>query len=192
VLEGYGAIFGNVDKGGDIVLPGAFEASLGSGQQIKILWQHDPYQPIGVWDEVKEDEKGLYVKGRILIDVAKGREALALITAGAMDGLSIGYRTVKASRDEQGNKRGRDGKLGVIAQMPTLPTIPSGPVQANAEFNWTGDMIIHSDSDQPQEVGAEVTEQMRAMFQQMFNHQIGNAMRAGGVLDQKYQKKSDY
>lgn len=65
-----------------------------------MLWQHDPAQPIGVWDEVREDAAGLWVKGRILNDVAKGREAAALIEAGAIDGLSIGYRTVRATKND--------------------------------------------------------------------------------------------
>jgi len=103
-IEGYGAVFSTLDTGGDIILPGAFAESLAKNPTVKMLWQHDPHRPIGVWDEVKEDEKGLYVKGRILGDVEKGKEALALISAGAMDGLSIGYRTIKASRDAQGNR----------------------------------------------------------------------------------------
>ncbi len=62
-----------------------------------MLWQHDPREPIGVWDEVREDAHGLFVKGRILSEVARGREAVALIGAGAIDGLSIGYRTIRAA-----------------------------------------------------------------------------------------------
>ena len=61
-----------------------------------MLWQHDPAQPIGIWDEVREDATGLYVKGRLLPDVARAREAQALLAAGAVDGLSIGYRTLRA------------------------------------------------------------------------------------------------
>ncbi len=94
-VEGYGAIFGNVDRGYDIVEAGAFSDSLKSGANIKMLWQHDPWKPIGVWDEVKEDDKGLWVKGHILGDVEQGREATALLKAGAIDGLSIGYRTLE-------------------------------------------------------------------------------------------------
>ncbi len=89
------------DQGGDVV-EGAYAALAESagrqGRRVKMLWQHDPAQPIGVWDEVREDARGLYVKGRLLTDVAKGREAAALIAAGAIDGLSIGYRTVQGHR----------------------------------------------------------------------------------------------
>lgn len=100
-IEGYGAVFGNVDSYGDIIMPGAF-ASVGN-RRVKMLWQHNPDQPIGVWDEVREDVKGLYVKGRILSTVEQGREAIALMEAGAIDGLSIGYRT-KDSEYKDGNR----------------------------------------------------------------------------------------
>lgn len=99
-ISGYGSIFGNVDQGGDIVMPGAFKASCErmrmTGQKLKMLWQHDPSQPIGVWDVVNEDSKGLRVQGRVLSSVTRGKEAIALIKAGAISGLSIGYRTVKS------------------------------------------------------------------------------------------------
>lgn len=106
VIEGYASVFGQRDQGGDLVEKGAYAASLMGlgkrGLRVKMLWQHDPGQPIGVWDEVREDATGLWVKGRILTEVAKGREAAALLDAGAIDGLSIGYRTVKAGRDAKG------------------------------------------------------------------------------------------
>lgn len=110
-IAGYGSIFGNVDQGGDIVMPGAFKASCErmrmTGRKLKMLWQHDPAQPIGVWDVVNEDDRGLRVQGRILSAVARGKEATALIKAGAIDGLSIGYRTVKSDirETERGSYR---------------------------------------------------------------------------------------
>lgn len=96
VIEGYGSVFDNVDNGGDIVAPGAFSASLRSGRRAKMLMQHDPSDVIGVWDSLEEDGKGLRVKGRLLTTVRKGAEAYELVKAGAIDGLSIGYRTVKS------------------------------------------------------------------------------------------------
>lgn len=106
VIEGYASVFGIEDTGGDVVMPGAFASSLSgrAGRGVKMLWQHDPYQPIGVWDEVKEDDKGLWVKGRLISEVEKGREAAALLTAGAIEGLSIGYRT-KRAEDGEGSQR---------------------------------------------------------------------------------------
>lgn len=98
VIEGYASRFNEVDGGGDMVAPGAYAGFINSGRKAKMLWQHDPSQPIGVWDAASEDETGLYVKGRLLTDIEKGREAARLIEAGAVDGLSIGYRTRKSDR----------------------------------------------------------------------------------------------
>jgi HK97 family phage prohead protease len=81
-----------------------------------MLWQHDPAQPIGVWDDIREDQKGLWVCGHILTEVEKGREAAALVAAGAIDGLSIGYRTVAAEKDAKGQRLlARDRALGSVA-----------------------------------------------------------------------------
>lgn len=114
VIEGYASVFGNVDSYGEIVEPGAFVDSLvgakRTGRKIKLLWQHDPHQPIGVWDDLAEDSKGLWVKGRLFKDtVAKAAEAYALLKEGALDGLSIGYRTLKAEP-----KAGKPGVLSLL------------------------------------------------------------------------------
>ena len=106
VIEGYGSVFGNVDSYGEIVMPGAFTGSLVDGKRkgrtVKMLWQHDPHQPIGVWEDLAEDSKGLWVKGRVLKDVSpKAAEAHGLMKAGALDGLSIGYRVTDSEPDEK-------------------------------------------------------------------------------------------
>lgn len=103
-FEGYASVFDVVDLGMDVVAPGAFAKSLAS-RKPKLLWQHDMAQPIGVWDEVREDQRGLYVKGRIAKDVQQGREAMALLKMGAIDGLSIGYRTIEAIPEAGGRVR---------------------------------------------------------------------------------------
>lgn len=100
-IEGYGSIFGNVDSYGEIVMPGAFTQSLvdakRNGQTIKMLWQHDSQKPIGVWDDLAEDAKGLWVKGKLAIGVSPlATEIHGLLKMGALDGLSIGYRTLDA------------------------------------------------------------------------------------------------
>lgn len=95
-IEGYGSVFDVTDNGGDIVAAGAFTRSLQTGRKVKMLAQHSPDHVIGVWDDVSEDGNGLRVKGRILTSVERGREAYELVKAGALDGLSIGYRTVKS------------------------------------------------------------------------------------------------
>lgn len=103
LIEGYGSIFDVVDQGGDIVAPGAFKESIASGRKVRMLFQHDPSAVIGVWNEVAEDARGLRVAGRMLLGVQDGREAYERAKSGAIDGLSIGYRTVK-SLDRNGRR----------------------------------------------------------------------------------------
>lgn len=91
-FTGYGAKFGNIDHGGDIILPGAFAKSLERARgQVKILWQHQMNNPIGVPVDLKEDGEGLYTEGALVMEVQQAREALALAKAGALGGMSIGY-----------------------------------------------------------------------------------------------------
>lgn len=132
VIEGYGAIFGNIDQGNDIVEAGAFADSLKSSAKVKMLWQHNPTNPIGVWDEVKEDDKGLWVKGHILGDVEKGREATALVKAGAIDGLSIGYRTLEfreAKVDDRWVRVIEKAELWEVS-LVTFPMNPEATIDA--------------------------------------------------------------
>ena len=136
VVQGYASLFGKTDQGGDIVQKGAYAASLkrlaARQGRVKMLWQHDPGQPIGVWDEVKEDATGLWVKGRILPQVERGREVAALVQAGAIDGLSIGYRTVKAERDGKGQRLLSELELWEVS-LVTFPMLPEARVAAKAE-----------------------------------------------------------
>lgn len=100
-FSGYAAVFGTKDQGGDIIRKGAFAASLAAipAARVKMLWQHARDEPIGVWTSFTEDDHGLKAEGRLILETARGREAHALMKAGALDGLSIGYRTVRASQD---------------------------------------------------------------------------------------------
>lgn len=102
VIEGYASIFDLQDQGGDVVAPGAFAKTIAirPPAQVRMLWQHDPSEPIGVWENIAEDSRGLFVRGRILADVARGREVLSLLRARAIDGLSIGFRTVRSHLNE--------------------------------------------------------------------------------------------
>jgi HK97 family phage prohead protease len=100
-IEGYASLFGEVDQSRDMVMPGAFTASLRQRgvRRVPMLFQHDPSEPIGVWLELREDSLGLYARGRLIPEVVRARELLALLKAGAADGLSIGFRTVKGRVD---------------------------------------------------------------------------------------------
>jgi len=136
VIEGYASVFGARDQGGDVVETGAYAASLAAltaeGRRVKMLWQHDPAQPIGVWDEVREDGRGLWVKGRVLDSVAKGREAVALMEAGAIDGLSIGYRTKRARKDDGGRRLLTELELWEVS-LVTFPMLPEARVAAKGD-----------------------------------------------------------
>jgi HK97 family phage prohead protease len=111
----------------DVVERGAFRKSLGS-RKVKMLWQHDMSQPIGVWDDIYEDERGLFVRGRLLKEVEKGREAMALLRAGAIDSMSIGYRTMEAIPEGDGRVR----KLMEVdlfeISLVTFPMLPDAKV----------------------------------------------------------------
>ncbi|SIO10795.1 hypothetical protein SAMN05444722_0445 [Rhodovulum sp. ES.010] len=135
-IEGYASLFGAIDHGGDIVQAGAYASCLtrmlAEGRRVKMLWQHDPGEPIGIWDEVREDGKGLYVKGRLLTDVARAREAAALIAAGAIDGLSIGYRTKRAERDASGRRLLSELELWEVS-LVTFPMLADARVGGKAE-----------------------------------------------------------
>ncbi|HEY2069823.1 MAG TPA: HK97 family phage prohead protease [Rhizomicrobium sp.] len=99
-FEGYASLFGVADSSGDVVQPGAFRQSLKlrGPRRVRMLYQHFAHEPIGVWDAIAEDSTGLYVKGRVT-DIERGREVLALVRDGALDGLSIGFRTKRARRE---------------------------------------------------------------------------------------------
>jgi HK97 family phage prohead protease len=104
-FSGYASVYGVKDLGRDIVMPGAFTKSLKTYPpgKVKMLYQHDPSEPVGVWTSFEDDGKGLKASGRIILETVKGREIHALMKAGAIDGLSIGYRTI---RDEMDRKQG--------------------------------------------------------------------------------------
>ncbi|MDE1173857.1 MAG: HK97 family phage prohead protease [Parvibaculaceae bacterium] len=106
-FQGYASLFGKVDLGRDMVMPGAFRSSLEArgARGVKLLYQHDPNEPIGVWLDIKEDMRGLLVEGQLLISLARAREVQALMKAGALDGLSIGFHPTKAKTDEKSGLR---------------------------------------------------------------------------------------
>jgi len=100
-VEGYASLFGEADQARDMVMPGAFTQTLKARgiRRIPMLFQHDPAEPVGVWLELREDFRGLYARGRLIPDVMRARELLSLVRHGAIDGLSIGFRTVQGRVD---------------------------------------------------------------------------------------------
>src|SRR5690606_10133935 len=100
-FAGYASLFGRPDQGGDVVMPGAFAASLnkrGAGA-VRLLFQHDPREAVGVWERIAEDSRGPWVEGRLVGGVPRADALRRLIAEKALDGLSIGFRTVRAVRD---------------------------------------------------------------------------------------------
>ena len=138
VFEGYASKFGDRDQGGDTVMKGAFKNSLSQrkAKGVKMLWQHDPSHPIGVWDEIKEDATGLLVRGRLLTTVQKAKETYELMKAGVIDGLSIGYRTIKSLRDDAtGFRQLKEVDLWEIS-LVTFPMLTSATV-TSVKGDWT-------------------------------------------------------
>jgi HK97 family phage prohead protease len=112
-FAGYASLFNVVDLSGDTVLMGAFHRSLRARgvAGIRMLWNHDPAEPIGVWTAIREDSRGLRVEGRLTTAVARARSLAALIRDGALDGLSIGFHTLRANRPKPAAKSARGRRL---------------------------------------------------------------------------------
>lgn len=107
LFAGYASLFGKRDGSGDIVAKGAFAKSLrtkGAGA-IRMLFQHDPAEPVGSWLEMHENERGLHVTGRLDCNVQRGRELFSLLESRGLDGLSIGFRTVIAAKESGSSSR---------------------------------------------------------------------------------------
>lgn len=132
LFEGYASLFDIVDLGRDAVMRGAFAESLrrrGAGG-VRMLWQHDPGQPIGAWTLMHEDERGLFVRGALNLSVARAREVHALLRQGAIDGLSIGYRAVTARMEPRtGIRRLTRVDLWEVSVV-TFPLLPQARVVA--------------------------------------------------------------
>ena len=131
-FEGYASLFGMVDMGRDQVMPGAFAESLRKRgpSGVKMLWQHRAAEPVGSWQSIVEDGRGLKVAGRLNLAVARAREILALMREGALDGLSIGFKTLLAASDKAtGVRRLQKLDLWEIS-IVTSPMLPQARVSA--------------------------------------------------------------
>jgi HK97 family phage prohead protease len=129
-FSGYASLFGVVDSGGDMVMAGAFARSLvkRGAQGVKMLWQHQAAEPIGLWTSIVEDARGLKVEGRLDLSVARAREALSLMRKGAVDGLSIGFRALRATTEKSsGVRRLQEIDLWEIS-IVTFPMLPQARI----------------------------------------------------------------
>jgi HK97 family phage prohead protease len=145
-FQGYASVFDVVDRDGDILAHGAFAKCLKdqakTGKMPKLLWQHDATQPIGVWHEIREDAYGLFVKGKILLDVKKGREAYTLLKNGALEGLSIGFYPTKS-------KPANDSKAKRLLQEVTLVEISLVTFAANPLASVTACKARNAETNDP-------------------------------------------
>jgi HK97 family phage prohead protease len=157
-FEGYGSIFGNIDSGGDIIERGAFIDSLAQ-RMPKMLWQHSSSEPIGVYEVAYEDEKGLFLRGKIFLEISRGREAYILLKNGAIDGLSIGFRSGQSEWreekvEEQYIRRYTKANLYEVSlvtfpmnELANIHAVKSAiPFQdlplASADIEWNPDLAI--------------------------------------------------
>lgn len=143
-FEGHGSVFGNVDLGGDVVVPGAFKRTLAehkrSGTLPVMLWMHKMDAPIGVWQEMKEDSRGLYVRGE-LADTILANEVRSLLKMKAVRGMSIGYRVTDAGYDRDGHRLLKDIDLHEVSVV-TLGMNPLAKVEAvKARLSAAGEYV---------------------------------------------------
>jgi HK97 family phage prohead protease len=130
-FTGYASLFGVVDLARDTVERGAFAKSLKARgvAGIRMLYQHDPNEPIGTWTEISEDSRGLFVRGRLATGVERAREVLDLMRHGALDGLSIGFRASRARTDQRtGIRHIIEADLWEIS-IVTFPMLPGARVE---------------------------------------------------------------
>lgn len=133
-IEGYASLWGVADLNGDVVAKGAFNGGVAAvgARGVRMLHQHESRSVVGVWDEVREDEHGLWVRGRIMDWSAEARFAQALSRAGALDGLSIGFRSQRARRE---------GRLRVLVEVElwevslvTFPMLPGARFSVKSQI----------------------------------------------------------
>ncbi len=141
VFSGYASVFNEPDRDQDVILPGAFQHSLHhqtvQKKRPKLLWQHEVKTPIGRWEEIREDDTGLFVKGRLFLDVAKGKEVYTLLKEGEVDGLSIGFMSKKQQPNEMGGHTIEEVELLEIS-LVTFPAHPKAQVREVKHAAVTG------------------------------------------------------
>ena len=131
-ISGYASLFWTRDLNDDVTAAGAFADSLArtGAAGVRMLCQHDGDHPVGVWDEIVEDGRGLFVRGRIIEVTPQARMCAALVRAGAMDGLSIGFRALKARPDESGRLRVLTEVALWEVSVVTFPMLPGARIES--------------------------------------------------------------
>ncbi|HWE78008.1 MAG TPA: HK97 family phage prohead protease [Pseudolabrys sp.] len=164
-VEGYASVFGEIDAARDMVLRGAFRDSLRlrGPRRVPMLFQHDPSEPIGIWLDLREDSHGLYARGRLIPEVGRARELLSLLRAGAVDGLSIGFRAARARIDPKTRVRSLVAVDLWEISIVTFPLLagarvravkaatspPQSTARARAERAWAAVAGVAAAADEP-------------------------------------------
>ena len=153
-FTGYAAVFGSVDSQNDLLKPGAFSRSLAAHREADtmpaLLWMHDASKPIGVWQSVQEDEKGLKVSGKLTLGVGQADEAYTLLKEKAVTGLSIGYRVRESHHDPETGARvltDVDLKEISLVAMPAHTKARVEQVKAlshTAKSSYRSDISVHA------------------------------------------------
>ncbi len=128
-FSGYGAVFDNIDLGNDVIKQGAFTSTL-SNMMPKLCYQHDMYQPLGIFTEAKEDDYGLFVKGKMPKANSQCKDVACLIKCGAIDSMSIGYSIQKYNYDENTKIRFLNEIKLYEVSFVTLPMNPKAKITA--------------------------------------------------------------
>ncbi len=136
-FAGYASIFNITDSHKDIIIRGAFQRTLAENNDVKLLWQHQMNEPIGIITELREDDKGLYVEGKLLLDVQRGKEAYSLLRSGAINGLSIGYTAVTFDYNENGIRVLSDVDLWEISLVTFPANTQAGITKIKGELPST-------------------------------------------------------
>ena len=138
LFTGYASLFGKRDASGDMVMPGAFAASIKKRgcENIRMLFQHDPAEPVGVWLDIHENARGLCVQGRLDKNVQRGRELFSLLENGGLDGLSIGFKTITAKQDRATNTRHLMALDLWEISLVTFPMLEGARVSAFKSRAW--------------------------------------------------------
>ena len=192
-FEGYASTFGNVDQGGDVVEPGAFIEGVvkakKDGRTIPMLWMHDQREPIGVWKDIAEDSKGLYVKGQLILDGdATAQRAYGKLKAKALGGMSIGYRIPAGGAEPDEKRRGVMRLKKIDLREISLVTMPM-----NIEARITGVKSILEKGNLPslaefedflRDAGGFSRSQAKAVTAHGLKHLI-DQRDAGGQVDER-------
>ena len=143
-FAGYGSVYGVLDAGDDVIVPGAFSESVQKAQQSglmpALLWQHKASEPIGAYTLMREDDHGLYVEGRLALRTQRGLEAYELMRMHAVSGLSVGFQTKDDAFDAKtGVRTIRKGDLWEVS-LVTFPMNNYARVHAVKSMHAIGDL----------------------------------------------------